>query len=206
MRSVTKLIAISILCFGAVHNGYAQTLRDRQLKEYAKQNGFVRAEAILPSIDERKSAAGRLLFESKKLSLGEDTSCSNCHLSRFGSADGLPDGIGLDDVVFNCAKMLEAQPRAHDQDEDQGDGVPGGWGLQGCGVHAGLSASGLGYVGGRNARNDSIEAWCASRSVRRAAGIRVGGACVRARPRVRDQVLRALLGVGGEDTAEAYAC
>lgn len=40
-------------------------------------------------------AAGELLFESKTLSGDRDISCSDCHLDRFGSADGLPLAVGV---------------------------------------------------------------------------------------------------------------
>jgi cytochrome c peroxidase len=48
----------------------------------------------MPDFSPARSAAGRLLFESKKLSLSEEIACKTCHLDRFGSADGIPNAIG----------------------------------------------------------------------------------------------------------------
>ena len=39
--------------------------------------------------------AGKELFESKALSGDRDIACANCHLDRFGSADGLPIAVGV---------------------------------------------------------------------------------------------------------------
>ena len=39
--------------------------------------------------------AGKALFESKVLSGNNDISCINCHLDKFGSADGLPLAAGV---------------------------------------------------------------------------------------------------------------
>lgn len=47
--------------------------------------------AIAPEM----AAAGKLLFESKLLSADKSTACASCHLDRFGSADGLPNAIGV---------------------------------------------------------------------------------------------------------------
>ena len=51
-----------------------------------------------PSISEDNSIdfiAGKALFESKVLSGNEDIACINCHLDKFGSADGLPLAAGV---------------------------------------------------------------------------------------------------------------
>ena len=33
---------------------------------------------------------GKVIFKSKKLSLNGNIACQTCHLSKFGSADGIP--------------------------------------------------------------------------------------------------------------------
>ncbi|MCG8409633.1 MAG: His-Xaa-Ser system-associated MauG-like protein [Phycisphaerales bacterium] len=42
-----------------------------------------------------KSDVGKLLFESKELSLNGDIACRNCHLDEFSSADGIPNAVGV---------------------------------------------------------------------------------------------------------------
>lgn len=39
--------------------------------------------------------AGEALFNSKLLSGNEDIACANCHLDKFGTADGLPLAVGV---------------------------------------------------------------------------------------------------------------
>lgn len=72
----------------------ADGLRESILRTRAKEAGLVPVAAVMPAYSPERSLAGRLLFESKKLSLGEGVSCSTCHVDRFGSADGIPNAIG----------------------------------------------------------------------------------------------------------------
>jgi cytochrome c peroxidase len=48
-----------------------------------------------PVASPQEVAAGRVMFETKSLAGHRDTSCSTCHLDRFGSADGLPIAVGV---------------------------------------------------------------------------------------------------------------
>jgi len=48
-----------------------------------------------PVATQEQLAAGKVMFESKSLSGNRDTSCSTCHIDRFGSADGLAIAIGV---------------------------------------------------------------------------------------------------------------
>ena len=68
-------------------------LRESLLKQLAISNGLVPTPSEVPITP--LSAVGEKLFESTLLSLNGDTSCSTCHLDRFGSADGLPIAIGV---------------------------------------------------------------------------------------------------------------
>lgn len=72
----------------------ADELREKVLRNRAIESGLVRVEQLLPQLDKQKSAAGKLLFESKLLSLTQEIACQNCHLDQFASADGIPLGIG----------------------------------------------------------------------------------------------------------------
>ncbi|TFF19975.1 methylamine utilization protein MauG [Jiella endophytica] len=49
--------------------------------------------------------AGRLLFQSKSLSLDHETACASCHLDRFGSSDGLPNAMGVGSTGQGTARM-----------------------------------------------------------------------------------------------------
>lgn len=69
-------------------------MRERLLRERAIEAGLRSVEELLPDISPMKALAGRLLFESKLLSLNKDTACQTCHLDKFGSADGIPLGVG----------------------------------------------------------------------------------------------------------------
>lgn len=93
MKFVTRLLAASI--FATITSlAFADNLREQVLRGEAKKAGLVPVDTLLPPISKAQSDAGRLLFESKKLSLTNEISCQNCHLDRFSSADGIPLGIG----------------------------------------------------------------------------------------------------------------
>jgi cytochrome c peroxidase len=49
---------------------------------------------------------GKLLFESRLLSLDHDTACASCHLDQFGSADGLPVAIGTEGEGIGVQRVL----------------------------------------------------------------------------------------------------
>jgi len=87
------LCAASALVIAA---GFAAAggLREQVLRNQAVKAGLVPVETLLPEFSQARSDAGRLLFESKELSLTREIACQNCHLDRFASADGIPVGIG----------------------------------------------------------------------------------------------------------------
>jgi cytochrome c peroxidase len=93
MRFVISLLAVAAIA-GATGLAADDTLRERVLRDQALKAGLVSVESLLPPIDAARSAAGRLLFESKTLSLTNEIACQNCHLDRFAAADGIPLGIG----------------------------------------------------------------------------------------------------------------
>ena len=59
------------------------------LKQFIK-NGFVPHQQLFNDKDSDLSKVGKILFDSKAISLNGDISCSTCHLDNKGSADGLP--------------------------------------------------------------------------------------------------------------------
>jgi cytochrome c peroxidase len=93
MRFVTDVIvAVAILLTTGMAS--ADTLRESVLRKAAIKAGLVPVESLVPVFKPERAHAGRLLFESKLLSLTQEISCQNCHLDRFSSADGIPLGIG----------------------------------------------------------------------------------------------------------------
>jgi len=68
---------------------------DSILRGMAQVNGLVPAEALNPITDPELALIGEVFFNSTNLSLNGETSCQTCHLDRFGSADGIPNAVGV---------------------------------------------------------------------------------------------------------------
>lgn len=73
----------------------AENLRSNVLREAAIDSGFVPSSATRPKTDPDLVSLGQLAFESTQLSAGQDIACATCHRDRFGSADGLPNAVGI---------------------------------------------------------------------------------------------------------------
>ncbi|MFH1795618.1 MAG: His-Xaa-Ser system-associated MauG-like protein [Pseudomonadota bacterium] len=95
MKFATRILVIGAACLsaGALH---ADTLRENVLRQAALDAGLVRAQETNVSVPPDLVAAGKLLFQTKKLSLENEIACASCHVDRFGSADGLPNAIGTE--------------------------------------------------------------------------------------------------------------
>jgi len=70
-------------------------LRETTLRRAALAAGLVPAADTHPAVDEQLAAIGKKLFESTLVSPGDTIACATCHVDRFGSADGLPQAIGV---------------------------------------------------------------------------------------------------------------
>ena len=92
MKFVTSLTLIIFFYFVNVAN--SNEFYIKALKEAALSNGFQKPEEINSLFDKEKSELGNKLFHDELLSLNSTTSCSSCHLTKFSSADGLPNAIG----------------------------------------------------------------------------------------------------------------
>jgi cytochrome c peroxidase len=106
MKYVTKP-AIALVVSGVLSTiALAEGLRERVLRDAALDAGLVPANQL--SIEQPKDLVevGKLLFESRLLSLNNDTACASCHLDRFGSTDGLPNAIGTEGEGFGEARIL----------------------------------------------------------------------------------------------------
>ena len=106
MKFVTKTFAV-IFCFATVTSlALAEGLREAVLRDAALDAGLSPAsQTHIPQSDELV-AVGKLLFESRLLSLDNDTACASCHLDRFGSADGLPIAIGTEGEGVGIQRVL----------------------------------------------------------------------------------------------------
>jgi len=83
----------------------AEGLREKVLREAALDAGLMRVETLNIPVDPALAEAGRLLFQSRSLSLNHASACASCHLDRFGSADGLPVAIGAGGRGEGAARM-----------------------------------------------------------------------------------------------------
>jgi cytochrome c peroxidase len=96
MRFATKCTILTVLtiCFssGAIADG----LREAVLRDAAIDAGLIPAAETHVATSQDLVNVGQLLFESRLLSLNNDTACASCHLDQFGSADGLPIAIGTE--------------------------------------------------------------------------------------------------------------
>jgi cytochrome c peroxidase len=69
-------------------------MRDNVLREALLRGGVVPYQETHVETDPALVAAGKLLFQSKDMSLDRQTACASCHLDRFGSADGIANAVG----------------------------------------------------------------------------------------------------------------
>lgn len=70
-------------------------LRISALKRVALANGLAPASDLIIETDPARVEVGRLIFESPAMSINGAISCRDCHLDEFGSADGLPNAVGV---------------------------------------------------------------------------------------------------------------
>jgi cytochrome c peroxidase len=84
------IIGVSLTALAAEEKAFPQILRKLIL-----DNGFVEVKDLYVNKDEELALVGKTIFESKKLSLNGKISCQTCHLSKFGSADGIPNAAAI---------------------------------------------------------------------------------------------------------------
>ena len=85
------LLILSIVVPSVASSDFLQS----QLKSAALGNGYKGPNAVNSLFDDELANLGEVFFNSEKLSLNGNTSCSTCHLEKFSSADGLPNAIGV---------------------------------------------------------------------------------------------------------------
>lgn len=96
MKFVIKCaVFFSTLILAPINPSYGDSYRETILREAAIKNGFKTPEVVNREFDPKKSALGKIFFESTELSFNSNTSCSSCHLDEFSSTDGLPIAVGI---------------------------------------------------------------------------------------------------------------
>ncbi|MES0881803.1 His-Xaa-Ser system-associated MauG-like protein [Roseibium sp. SCP14] len=106
MKFATRAVFSLCLVGGSICSAGADDLRSRTLRNAAITNGLIPAEGTHVSAPEPLIQVGKKLFESRLLSLAEDTACASCHLDKFGSADGLPIAIGTEGEGIGAERVI----------------------------------------------------------------------------------------------------
>lgn len=91
--AISLLLIIFALCVSAL--GADETAFPQILRKLIMDNGFTPANDLYLNPDEGLAPIGKVIFESKKLSLNGNISCQTCHLAKFGSADGIPNAAAI---------------------------------------------------------------------------------------------------------------
>lgn len=103
MKFVIKLLFLVIFLTPA----YSNEFYINALKDAAISNGFKKPSEINSTFDLEKSKLGKKFFHEELLSLNTNNSCSSCHLTKFSSADGLPNAVGTGAEGFGLKRMQE---------------------------------------------------------------------------------------------------
>ena len=91
-------ISCLLLAIGLAIGGRADAQGDsftEILRNAALTNGLRPAKQLYEDTDAILASVGGTFFGSKNLSLNGHMSCQTCHLNEFGSADGLPNAVGI---------------------------------------------------------------------------------------------------------------
>ena len=95
MKFAIRLLLVAI----ALTIGTAASATDKSFSEIlrtaALTNGLLPAKQLFVDTDLHLATVGKKFFESKNLSLNGRIACRTCHLDAFGSADGLPNAVGI---------------------------------------------------------------------------------------------------------------
>ena len=100
-----KFVTSALLVLVSLSYAQANSL-DRFIREAAVRNGFEDPKTINPTVDPKLAEVGRVFFETEHLSYNRSISCKDCHLDQFGSADGIPNGIGVGGTGVGAQRAL----------------------------------------------------------------------------------------------------
>ncbi|MGB0580857.1 MAG: His-Xaa-Ser system-associated MauG-like protein [Limisphaerales bacterium] len=95
MKSVTSKIAAGLILGLALHGPACADAFEQILRTAALKNGLLPVDQLFDDRDAKLADVGKLFFESENVSLNGGMACRTCHLDEFGSADGLPNAVGV---------------------------------------------------------------------------------------------------------------
>ena len=95
MKFVTNTLLACFIALLAAPNAANSAALEEILRNAALKNGFRPPAQLFIDRDAKLASTGKIFFESKNLSLNGQIACRTCHLDRFGSADGLPNAVGV---------------------------------------------------------------------------------------------------------------
>lgn len=105
MKFVTSACIAALITVLFCSQIVADELRTSVLRKAALEAGLVPSQETRPETNPDVALLGRLVFESELLSLGRDMACATCHRDRFGSADGLPNAVGVGGIGAGEARL-----------------------------------------------------------------------------------------------------
>jgi cytochrome c peroxidase len=108
MRSATSAVALILAVLPATL-AHSDSISDI-LRQAALDNELVPVAETHVIVDANLAAIGKKLFESRSLSLNGNISCKDCHLEQFGSADGIPNAIGVGGEGEGADRVVSGGP------------------------------------------------------------------------------------------------
>jgi cytochrome c peroxidase len=72
----------------------ADGMRDNVLRQAVVRGGLVPFQETHIDVPDGLVKVGKLLFQTKDISLDRKTACASCHVDRFGSGDGIANAVG----------------------------------------------------------------------------------------------------------------
>lgn len=104
-KFVTSVLLLS-LAVGGRATAQEQNALSRILRQQVLAAGLTRSSDLYVNRDEDLVSVGKVIFASKNLSLNGNIACQTCHLSQFGSADGIPNAAAIGGVGEGPARLL----------------------------------------------------------------------------------------------------
>ena len=95
MRYATRWLAATLVLSAAIYPRAQTPDLGQFLRDAALAHGLRPASQLFDPSDAHLAAPGGRFFKSTHVSLNGNMACGTCHLVEFGSADGLPNAVGI---------------------------------------------------------------------------------------------------------------
>lgn len=95
MKFVIRSVAATLVALLALPGQVSSAPFEEILRTAAIENGLRPTAQLFDDRDSHLTEVGKVFFESKNVSLNGQMACRTCHLDKFGSADGLPNAVGI---------------------------------------------------------------------------------------------------------------